>query len=800
MKRIKTIEKDTLFIVPTAKKMHLLEEFDYETNLKSIKFMSMDEVKKHLYFDYDKETLFRLQNKYDIKLDIVKVYLENMYYLNDCYYASDQLDQLTLKKRYLLDNHLLKLDPFFPYFLKRHDVVVYGYSPLTKLQQQMIEEMKKYTDVEVFYEELYPKQPLMVYEFQTLEEEVNYVANEIIQLLENAVDLHRIKLAGLTPEYRYPIEKIFGMYQIPINILEPIPLFGTKIVSSFLSFLELGVDFERALERVQLIYGGQEKNRELIRKLIQICNQYVWYLEDPKKIYDLLVDDFKTTRLPNKKYDPAIEVVTLQEGSISSDDYVFVLGMNHGSFPKQYKDEDFFSDCVKAELPLETTMEKNLLSKKQLLNTLYGIEHLTITYKKKTPFETYYPSNLIAQEGWKVEKKISEIGISYSRLYHQLELAKELDTYLKYGTMHENLPRYFAHYKDFPYLTYDQRFTGLKAKKVQDKLKEKLLLSYSSLDQFFRCGFRYYISHILKVEKFEESFQMRLGNIYHAVLASAFLASFDFEQRWSEETSKYTFTSQEQFFLTRLKTELVFVIRTIQNQHHLSGYNQLLLEHKVYLPLDLPFSVTFMGILDKVMYREEPDRTLIGIVDYKTGSLPTSLSNTIYGIGMQLPIYVYLAQHIKQFKNPQVTGFYLQKILHSESSISKSKTYEEQRSDALKLTGYTIDQEDLVEKFDSSYQNSEMIQSMKMTSKGFSSYAKLISEEEIEQLSHLVEEKIYEGAQAILKGKFDIHPKRVGLKNIGCEFCAFYDLCYRTEKDIVDLEEYKNLEFLGGDQ
>ena len=34
---------------------------------------------------------------------------------------------------------------------------------------------------------------------------------------------------------------------------------------------------------------------------------------------------------------------------------------------------------------------------------------------------------------------------------------------------------------------------------------------------------------------------------------------------------------------------------------------------------------------------------------------------------------------------------------------------------------------------------------------------------------------------------------------IGCEFCSYRDICYKTEKDNIELEKHKNLDFLGGD-
>ena len=38
------------------------------------------------------------------------------------------------------------------------------------------------------------------------------------------------------------------------------------------------------------------------------------------------------------------------------------------------------------------------------------------------------------------------------------------------------------------------------------------------------------------------------------------------------------------------------------------------------------------------------------------------------------------------------------------------------------------------------------------------------------------------------------------MNNLGCKYCKFKDICFVTEKNIQNLKEYKNMEFLGGDQ
>ena len=76
------------------------------------------------------------------------------------------------------------------------------------------------------------------------------------------------------------------------------------------------------------------------------------------------------------------------------------------------------------------------------------------------------------------------------------------------------------------------------------------------------------------------------------------------------------------------------------------------------------------------------------------------------------------------------------------------------------------------------------------------SYSKTISKDEIKKLIELTEKNINIAFTDILKAKFDINPKRIGKNNVGCEFCKYKDICYMREEDIVNLEEYKDLEFL----
>lgn len=77
-----------------------------------------------------------------------------------------------------------------------------------------------------------------------------------------------------------------------------------------------------------------------------------------------------------------------------------------------------------------------------------------------------------------------------------------------------------------------------------------------------------------------------------------------------------------------------------------------------------------MGIIDRIMYKKDFDKTYVAIVDYKTGNPNISLDNAIYGIDSQLPIYLFLAKNSK-LKNIEFIGFYLNKIIHNNSKYNE---------------------------------------------------------------------------------------------------------------------------------
>ena len=81
----------------------------------------------------------------------------------------------------------------------------------------------------------------------------------------------------------------------------------------------------------------------------------------------------------------------------------------------------------------------------------------------------------------------------------------------------------------------------------------------------------------------------------------------------------------------------------------------------------------------------------------------------------------------------------------------------------------------------------------------FSSYSKVLSSEEINNLINITDQKIEEAISSICNAKFDINPKVDNDKNIGCLYCKYKDICFFEKKNEVKITPDKDLSFLGGD-
>lgn len=771
---------ETIIITTTAKKEKILRANVKNKHLENIRFMTENNLKEHLYFSYDESAILYLMKEENIKYQVAKTFIENIYEVDDRQYKSQKLNYLVNIKRKLKTANLLKIDNTFKSYIKNKKIVFYEIDPITKSHQRMIKHLQELNcEVEIKQAENRNYSP-RIFELETLEEEVEFIAIEILKLLEKNISVENIKLCNVSQDYDYTLNRIFKLYNLPLEMKNKPKMINLRCTKN--------IFLDEAPLKEQII------NKEIPYKeqWIKILNKYNW-CENENDLRILVKEQLKSTSVPTQKTEKEIRYINTKE-DVKEDDYVFLINANQKEFPIIYKDEEYITDNVKYEIMKDTTIEKQKNENESIIRWIKSNPNFIITYKKKTPFHSYYPSSILEELSSNIEKIELDNKITYSQELSRQKLTKELDEFVKYGKQSNNLKILYNTYKDIPYRKYNNQYQMISPEKLKSYMKNHFKLSYSSIDQYYRCGFRYYLNSILRLVPYEETIQTEIGNLFHYGLENKDNPSA-IAKKLEEELNNKEHTWKEKYFLEKVKKEFDFVLEVIKEQEKSIGLKNEFHEKRVVIPI--ANDASFVGVIDKIFYDEK--EKLYALVDYKTGSASNTLKYITSGINMQLPIYLYLANYVKELNDAKCVGFYLQKIWLKEP-ITKDKDYFEEKKNQLKLSGYSINNPDELEKFDNSYKESRLIEGLKIKNDGnFYYYSKILNRDQMENMKEIVKNKINEAYHNIISANFDINPKESNFINLGCEFCPFEEVCFKTPKDKKQIKEEKDLTFLGGE-
>lgn len=749
--------KEIILLIPNNIKKEIIKISRKQYKTYNIKFMSLEEFTKKYTFSYDNKTIYNLMKEFKIGYDTALIYLENLYYISDKL-NNNKMKKLKEIKNYLENNKLLIHNKNFINYIKDKEIYIYGYDHINKYYQKILKEL----NYKVINKEYKNYNIEKIYYANYLEEEVIFVANKISNLLKKGINIKNIKL--ITPnEYKETIKRVFGIYNIKLNTKK----------SSIYSIYEC----KKVLNNLDNVKDVLEeiKDINIKNKIIKILNDYS-FIDNKEEVKELIIKDLKNTYL--EKECTGIDIINLKD-YIKDDDYVFLMGFNKENIPLVHKDNEYFSDKEKEILELDTSKELNTIEKESTKKIIQSIKNIIISYKLYDSSNNYTKSDLFEEI---YEEKITNKEYTHSNMMNKIYLTEYLDNLVKYNIKDNDIDLLYSNY-NVPYMEYDNSYTQIKKEDLYNYLDNKLVLAYTSFDNYNRCKFKYYLNNILKINIIKDDFAIIIGNICHYVLSSIDNKDFNVYTYFDNYlTHEREFTEKEKYFLSIIREEMPFIVDIINKQLTYTTFNKKMYEQKVYVNYDKKIKVTFMGIIDKVLYKEEDNNTYLAVIDYKTGSTDIKLDNKDYGIGLQLPIYLYLSSNMK-IKNVKVAGFYLQKLL--STNLDNTKDYITAKENTLKLEGYSVDNESILSKFDTTYNDSKLIKSMKTTSSGFYSYSKVLSEEEITNLVKETSSLIEKTIDNILEGDFTIDPKIINGDNISCKFCEYKDICFRKEKDLT---------------
>lgn len=733
------IKDNMLLICPRDIKEKILAN---NKSLVDISFMTLEEYKKRYYFDYDYHAVKYLMDTYDYTLNNAKEIIESLYFVKDKNYPNNKLNDLVKIKKELLDKNLLILDPLF--YKHNKDTIVYGYGDIRLKDAKVL----KGTIIDKHYN---------IYEFDTIESELEYVYESIFELLENGIDINNIYIIA-SNEYENYFKRYNSYYDFKVNYPSENSLYGTEVAKKFLEDIKL--------KDRETIYN------ELTNKdLVNILNKYL----DLNEAYDFIVEDLKHIKL-NKKYRDVVQVVS-NNYLFSDFDYVFYLGFND-KVPAYKKDNEYLDNEMCHLLGIDDTNDKNRIIKENLISNLSNIKNLSLSYSKNSPFNKYERQMIFNDVNY----------ITYTNKY----LHSDKSNKNRYGELLDNLDKYGEHNDDLDsmYSTYDKNNYGDydNSYKNFNVGKETVELSYSSMQSYYECAFKYYLDNILRPDDSDITFFNTIGTIAHNVLQEMVLDNTkDFDELWDNQV---TFTSaKELYFNKKIKEEIREDFNIILNQKELSYFDDVECEKRI--KLKLRDNIFFKGFIDKILKCKDN----LCIVDYKTGNTKIEDKYFEFGLNLQLPSYLYLLQEDPS----KIIGFYLQHLVAPKYVYDEKKDIETQKNEDMKLSGFTTDDISRINILEDLDGKSSVVSKLAITKNGdLSKNSKVISDEDMKDMIKLVEDKILEASTSILNNDFSINPKVIDNKNVSCIYCPYKDICYKRIKDYVYYETKKE-EVVDGD-
>lgn len=781
--------ENTLIICPIEYKNRLLESFSNEKKIINVNFMTLEEYKKNYYFDYGIEAIIFLTSK-KLSVENAKEILENICFVENTKYDNPKLDKLVEYKNDLIKNDLLLYNKLFKPYLKTKNIIVLGYGKLNKHDLSIIEGKT----IKIIEEECINKK-YIINEFSSIEEEVEHLYINIYDLLEKGIDINNIYVTNVSKDYEPYLNRYNSYFGFNIKYNRNISIIGTFLAETFINMLETN-------SKEEIFNYLKTQNNEVSDKIINILNKYSKYnLEDVK---NLIINDLKNTTI-SREYKNVVKSADIMS-HYNDDDYVFLIGFND-TVPTITKDIDYITDNIKYLVNLPSVEEINEIKKDNLKSHISNIKNLYLSYSKSSPFKTYNKQILISDNECEYFNVLN--GYEYSEKLNKAKYANKLDQLRKFNDKSEYIDVLKNTYGRNNYLTYNNKFKGLSDKQIKDitkqiNNKDELTLSYSSMNNFFECNFKYYLDAVLKIKEPFGTYYTKLGTVCHGVLEELYNnQNFEFETVWKNEIEKEESkenapifeNESEKYFVSRIKEELKKDIEIVKIQKQNSELSKEKCENNFTIKVD--DKINFTGFIDKVMYKETDDYVLASIVDYKTSkSIEIDKDIMKYGLSLQLPSYLFLMKYAKNFnKEIKFAGFYIQHIINYDNKYKQDKTLNQTKVESMKLDGISSDIPDRLIASDLSLATNRKSDNIKGISlnkdDSLRKSPKLYSDEQFKELIDIVEDSIKVAGNTILKGDFSINPKQIDKQNKSCEYCKYAGICYKRATDLVFLSKEK---------
>ncbi len=573
---------------------------------------------------------------------------------------------------------------------------------------------------------------------------------------------------------------------------------------------------------------------EAFDKLVAAVGDNKLTLKKYKEYLDYLISDIKFSDIP--RYQDQVEIGSADRIRLLDKKAVILIGAVDGVFPSIPKTSGVFTEnerriLIDNDIPLTDTLEQLAAHEKYLAYcALTSPENKLIVscYTGDMSGGTYLPSVILTELARLFPNRVNRSSYDIDmtkRLYSERQAFDYLaENYLSEAPEVGELKRYFERAEGFSndLSRIDSALEKAPFKITNRRFSEKLFgtnirISASQIEKYNLCAFQYFCNYGLRAKERlrAEMDPIQIGTVVHYAL-EGFLRAHNkseltalSEGRIRDSIDEIMLAYAEENFggladkdnaflhlFARLKENVVLLVKHLILQ----------LSHSDFVPVDFELgiggeipsytvdladggSVSVNGFIDRVdVCLKNEDEYYVRIVDYKTGKKTFNLYEILYGINMQMLIYLRaVACNGERYYGKKLTPA---GILYMPASApivnADGKDAEKEIGKGLMMNGLILKDETVLKHMDNS---GEFIKLSKKNLNGEYSDT-LATSSQFDDIFRRIDDAIREMGESLLSGRVEASPIK-GVEN-GCAFCPYDSVCLRSYGDSYRYAEKKN--------
>ncbi len=520
---------------------------------------------------------------------------------------------------------------------------------------------------------------------------------------------------------------------------------------------------------------------------------------------------------------------------------VFLLGANQGVFPRSPAPGGVFSEAERRRL-CEAGMDLSDLAEERAVEELF-LAYAAMTGPSERLYVTYARAGG-AGEGMTPSRIVTELRRLFPALpedeepevlsLEQLEAEPQAFGALAAGwnrrdELTSSLFAYFGEQPAYRPSLYALRDTAQRRpaqfsdpRSAVRLFGEKMALSPSRVEQYHQCPFQYFCRYGMnaKPRKPAKIDALEYGTLIHYLLENTLSAyppeSYgavsrkeiqslvkrlleDYLQNklggWEDKTDRFRYLYQR-FEGTAVTLVLRLLAELAQSAFAPEDFELEIGQDVQPITLTLPGGgeIQVVGKIDRVDVMRKNGRAFVRVVDYKTGAKQFKLSDLIYGVNMQMLIYL-----ITLWKNgggrygPVLPAGVLYMPARSPKLEGvrgeTAPETERRRMDGLKMNGLVLDDPEVIEGMEADVKG-VFIPVKRKKDGGYDAASQLASLSQMGSIAHHIESMLRRMGESLQQGMIPASP----LEDF-CRYCDYASVCGRESSEPGQpVEQLKNQE------